>query len=244
MDSYLDYEREGGYVESGKTLRIDGNLMFLVHVIGTIGNLKDWNEEWKSWWANMQPDDRIEGDDISARPDRVDWGPLKVTFSKHGLWPVVLTLFWWGHLSNSDEARSADPENWLNWKLACDDFSWAMRSLVANGLTPLEKKDKSKKKVDAKLKGKRIAVTQGIVAPSSKRHRTEPNPGASAPAAMSLRARPKPRPQRTVRKEVLCTLFYQFRVLTLHKETRFLDIRFTVGISPRLVTVRISIRKF
>ncbi|KAE9395574.1 hypothetical protein BT96DRAFT_997495 [Gymnopus androsaceus JB14] len=222
VDSYLDYEREGGYVESGKTLCVDGKPHVLgpwykdhrkvavIPVIGTIGNLKDWNEEWKSWWANMQPDDRIEGDDISARPDRVDWGPLKVAFGKHGLWPVVLTLFWWGHLSNSDEARSADPENWLNWKLACDDFSWAMRSLVANGLTPLEKKDKSKKKVNAKLKGKQIAVTQGIVAPSSKQRRTEPNPGASAPAAMSLRARPKPRPQRTVRKEFLTSTMCRF----------------------------------
>lgn len=198
VDIYLDYEREGGYVESGKTLRVEGKTQVLaswykdhrkisvIPSIGTLGNLKAWNEEWKTWWANMQPDDRIEGDEISAQPDRVDWGPLKVAFGKYGLWPVVLTLFWWGHLSNSNGARTIDPENWLNWKLACDDFSWAMQSLIANGLTPLAKKDNSKKKADAKLKGKRLAVTQGIVAPSAKRRCTEPDPTPSTSTAMSL----------------------------------------------------------
>ena len=53
VDRYLDYEREGGYVESGKTLRVDGKPHVLsswykdhrkvavIPVIGTLGNLKE-----------------------------------------------------------------------------------------------------------------------------------------------------------------------------------------------------------
>ena len=164
----------------------------------------------------MQPDDRMKGDEIPSQLDQLDWGPLKVAFGKHGLWPVVLTLFWWGHLSNSDGARTANPENWLNWKLACGDFSWAMWSLVENGLVPLEKRHKLKKAADAKLKGKWLAVAQGIVAPSAKQCRTDSGPttsmSTSTSTAVPAHVQPKPHLHCSGRKKVLSIPFCQSNI--------------------------------
>ena len=64
-----------------------------------LANKEKFSQEWWAWWSSLQPDSRTREDEPTIQ---MDWGKLSKP-GKNGFLLVILSLAWWGKVSNRDE---------------------------------------------------------------------------------------------------------------------------------------------
>ncbi|KAF8196390.1 hypothetical protein K438DRAFT_1826188 [Mycena galopus ATCC 62051] len=93
--------------------------------VGAQGVERTWADGWWTWWASLQPPERMYSGGKLSRPEKTDWEPLVRLNGKNGLLQVMATLLWWGdHVGDGEDASK-----YVDWTQAVDDVAWTLREL-------------------------------------------------------------------------------------------------------------------
>ncbi|KAJ7916655.1 hypothetical protein B0H13DRAFT_1476716, partial [Mycena leptocephala] len=80
---------------------------------------------WWTWWASLQPSERVYTEGKLAQLHSADWEELAQLHRKNGMLQVMLTLLWWGDLVGDAE----DVCRYVEWAKAVDDVAWTLKEL-------------------------------------------------------------------------------------------------------------------
>ncbi|TRM70508.1 hypothetical protein BD626DRAFT_533735 [Schizophyllum amplum] len=145
-----------------------------------IGDCAVFRSKWMVWWEAMQPPVRITpAGDLRAVDDVLgdikslaDWDGLDKCCGRDGLIQFVLTLLWWGDCVNQGDRRVSQPERWLEWEIALQDFREVLEGImVAPDFQKISRKRaRGEGLADMNLptKSKRPLSNEGSLAPSKR----------------------------------------------------------------------------
>ncbi|KAL1671276.1 hypothetical protein EV122DRAFT_256607 [Schizophyllum commune] len=95
----------------------------------SIEDVEQYSRQYWLWWEAAQPAQRLPEDkllSIEKFEDIVggmeDWGGLDACCGKDGVIQALMMLFWWGGVVNATNACRMNPERWMEWDMAVQDF--------------------------------------------------------------------------------------------------------------------------
>ncbi|KAJ6490865.1 hypothetical protein C8R45DRAFT_826071, partial [Mycena sanguinolenta] len=136
--AFFDFEAAHGYSEVNVQTETSSRPKLFIEWLArgrewdrwmTIGFVANWVPAWWTWWASLQPKERVYADGQLSRPDTVDWSTLAHLHGKNGLLMVMASLLWWG----DSYADGVYPEHRADWLKAVDDVAWTLEELEKSG---------------------------------------------------------------------------------------------------------------
>ncbi|TRM55217.1 hypothetical protein BD626DRAFT_589157 [Schizophyllum amplum] len=106
-------------------------------VVG-IKDARQFGKTWWTWWQSMQPHIRVNAAGALLPVDDVldnvtclaDWGDLDKCCGKDGLIQFLITLLWWGDAVNRPGMRVVQPDLWIEWESATQDFREVVEAIM------------------------------------------------------------------------------------------------------------------
>lgn len=89
-----------------------------------IKDLEVFKTKWWSWWKELQPSERLLGDELQRVDDELDWKSLAKK-GDNGFLVVMLGLAWWGACAHVSGAEG----NIEDWSRAVDDVKWTIENI-------------------------------------------------------------------------------------------------------------------